>query len=136
MQKPITPFAHGVMDYATVATVAAAPRLMDFPDRAATVCYMLAAGYAGISMLTDYPLSLRKAIPFKGHGIAEAAIGAMLPAIPWMLGFSRHSRARNFFLGLTALTAMTAALTDWDKQSERIARRRHRRKPRLVRSAA
>jgi len=136
MKKPITPFAHGVMDYATVATVAAAPALLDFPEEACTACYTLAAGYAGLSMFTDYPLAVRRALPFKAHGAAEAFIGAMLPALPWMLGFSHHARARNFFLGLTALTAMTAVLTDWDKESERAARRRHKRKPRLVRSAA
>ena len=135
MKKPITPFAHGMMDYATVATVAAAPMLMDFPDEAANACYALAAGYAGLSMFTDYPLAVKRAVPFKVHGIAEAAVGALLPMLPWMLGFSRNARARNFFLGLTALTAMTAVMTDWEKQSERVARRRHKRKPRLVRAA-
>ncbi|HJQ21451.1 MAG TPA: hypothetical protein VJ867_13970 [Gemmatimonadaceae bacterium] len=135
MKKPITPFTHGVMDYATVATVAAAPKLMELPDEAADACYVLAAGYAGLSMFTDYPLAVKRAIPFKVHGIAEAAIGALLPMLPFVLGFGRNARARNLFFGLTALTAMTAAMTDWNKQSERAARRRHKRRPRLVRAA-
>lgn len=63
MSKPITPFAHGVIDYATVGAVAA--------------------------------------------------------------------RARNLCFALAGVTAVVAALTDWDTQSERTARRRHRRKPRL-----
>jgi hypothetical protein len=136
MRKPITPFAHGMIDYLTVGTVAAAPRLMDFPEEASTACYTLAALYAGTSMMTDYPLGVRRALPFKAHGFAEVAIGAMLPALPFVLGFAGNRRARNFFLGLTALTAMTAVMTDWDKQSERVARRRHKRKPRLVGRAA
>lgn len=131
MQKPITPFAHGVLDYATAATVAAAPKLMNFPAMAARACYMLAAGYTGISSMTDYPLSARRTIPFKAHGVSEAVIGAMLPALPWMLGFARHKGARNFFIGLAALTALIAVLTDWNKQSEKVARRRHDRRPRL-----
>lgn len=135
MKKPITPYAHGILDYATVATIAAAPRLFDFPDEAANACYMLAGGYAGLSMLTDYPLALKRSIPFKAHGLAEIMIGAVLPALPFLLGFADDRRARNFFIGLTALTAMTAAMTDWDKDSERTARRRHKRKPRLVRAA-
>ena len=135
MQKPITPFAHGVLDYATAATVAAAPKLMRFPDRAARAAYMLAAGYTGISAMTDYPLSARRALPFKAHGVSEAVIGAMLPALPWMLGFAKHRRARNFFIGLAALTAIIALLTDWNKQSERAARRRHQRQPRIRRTA-
>jgi len=140
MRKPITPLAHGIMDYATVATVAAAPKLMKFPASAAIACYALAAGYAGLSMLTDYPLAVKRVIPFKGHGIAEAAIGALLPALPFVLGVGGNSRARNFFLGLTGLTAVTAALTDWNKTAERARPRRRRRRhqsrtPRLVRAA-
>ena len=136
MRKPITPFAHGILDYLTVGTVAAAPKLMDFPDEAANACYALAGIYAGTSMMTDYPLAVKKAIPFKAHGMAEIAIGALLPALPFVLGFAGNARARNFFLALTALTALTAAMTDWDKKSERTARRRHQRKPRLVKRAA
>ena len=136
MRKPITPFAHGVIDYLTVGTVAVAPGLMDFPDEAANACYALAGIYAGTSMMTDYPLAVKRAIPFKAHGVAEVAIGALLPALPFVLGFASNSRARNFFLALTALTAMTAAMTDWDKTSERTARRRHQKKPRLVKRAA
>ena len=135
MQKPITPFAHGVLDYATAATVAAAPKLMKFPDNAARAAYMLAAGYTGMSAMTDYPLSARRALPFKAHGVSEAVIGALLPALPWMLGFAKHRPARNFFIGLAALTAVVALLTDWSKQSERIARRRHERQPRIRRAA-
>ena len=136
MRKPITPFAHGVLDYLTVGTVAAAPRLMDFPDEAANACYALAGIYAGTSMMTDYPLAVKKAIPFKAHAVTEIAIGALLPALPFVLGFAGNARARNFFLALTVLTALTAAMTDWDKKSEQKARRRHQRKPRLVKRAA
>lgn len=136
MQKPITPFAHGILDYLTVGTVAAAPKLMDFPDEAANACYALAGIYAGTSMMTDYPLAVKKAIPFKAHGIAEIAIGALLPALPFVLGFAGNARARNFFLALTALTAFTAAMTDWNKTSEKTARRKRQRKPRLVKRAA
>ena len=131
MRKPITPFAHGLVDYATTATLIAAPRLMKFPERAALAAYVLAAGYAGLSAVTDYPLSAKKMVPFKAHGVVEVAVGAALPMVPWMLGFSKNRLARNVFLGLAGVTAVVALLTDWDKESERLARRRHRRKPKL-----
>lgn len=114
MNRPISPTAHGVLDYATVAATAAAPRLLDFPAGAAGLAYSLAGGYLGLSLLTDYPLSARRAVPFRGHGAAEAAIGLALPALPWAMGFAKKRAARNFFLGLTALTFVVAALTDWD----------------------
>ena len=132
MRKPITPFTHGLIDYTTATMVAAAPKLMRLDRRASAACYALAGGYTMLSMLTDYPLAAKRAIPFKAHGVAEAAIGAMLPALPFVLDFASQRRARNLFFGLAAITGVVSALTDWDKQSERVARRRHRRKPRLV----
>jgi hypothetical protein len=135
MRKPITPYAHGVLDYATSAAVAAAPRVLGFPTAAANACYALAASYTSMSMITDYPLAVKRLLPFKAHGVTEGVIGAFLPALPWVLGFGRRTAARNFFIGLAALTAVVAAGTDWNKKSERVARRRHRRRPRLVAAA-
>lgn len=114
MRKPISPRVHGMIDYGTSAAVAAAPFLLRFPRPARRACEALAAGYTGLSAVTDYPLSARRVVPFKTHGATEAAIGFALPAMPWLLGFSGHRAARNFFLGLTALTFVVAALTDWD----------------------
>ena len=128
MRKPISPRVHGMIDYATVATAAAVPALMNFPPQAARAAWALAGGYGGLSSVTDYPLSVKRAVPFKAHGATEAVIGMALPALPWMLGFARHRAARNFFLGLTALTFVVAALTDWDGDTRRGPRARRRRR--------
>jgi hypothetical protein len=114
MQKPINGRMHGMMDYATVAATAAAPRALGFPRTAENLAYGLAAGYLGLSLMTDYPLSAKRAVPFKGHGATEMLLGLALPFLPRLLGFEDDRRARNFFLGLTALTAVTALLTDWN----------------------
>lgn len=114
MRKPITPTMHGVIDYTTVAAVATLPRVLDFPPNACRLFDTLAAGYTGISSLTQYPLGVKKVIPFKAHGASEIAIGAVLPAMPWLLGFADHRGARNLCLGLTALTGVVALLTDWN----------------------
>jgi len=53
-------------------------------------------------------------VPLRGHKLADMGMGALLPAMPWLLGFARDKRARNFFLGLTAMTAAVTLLTDWD----------------------
>ena len=128
MRKPISPRVHGMIDYATVATAAAVPALMHFPPKAARAAWALAGSYGGLSSMTDYPLSVKHVVPFKAHGAAEAVIGLALPALPWVLGFSRHRAARNFFLGLTALTFVVAALTDWEgrRRGPRTRRRRRR----------
>lgn len=113
MKRPISPTAHGVMDYATVAATAAVPRLLHFSPRATRTADVLAGGYGMLSGMTDYPLGVRRVVPFRGHGIAEALVGVALPVLPWALGFADDKRARNFLLGLTAMTFLVAALTDW-----------------------
>ena len=114
MRKPISPRIHGVLDYATSATVATVPRAMNFPKPARVLFESLAAGYTGVSAVTDYPLSVKRLVPFKAHGATELAIAAVLPFLPWALGFADHRAARNLCFGLTALTVVVAALTDWD----------------------
>lgn len=115
MKRPISPTMHGVMDYATVAVTAAVPRLMNFPDRATRAADVLAGGYGVLSGMTDYPLGAKRVVPFRGHGLTEAVIAVALPVLPWALGFAEDKRARNFFFGLTALTFVVAALTDWSE---------------------
>jgi hypothetical protein len=114
MRKPISPFVHGILDYSTAAAVAVLPRVLDFPPAARRLCDTLAAGYTGLSAVTDYPLALRREVPFRAHGVVEAVIGLALPAAPFVLGFANHRAARNLCFGLTAITFVVAALTDWD----------------------
>jgi len=117
MKKPITPFVHGVLDYTTAATVAAAPFALGFPRPARRLCESLAAGYTGLSGATDYPLGVVRKVPFKAHGASEVALGLALPAMPWLLGFSENRAARNFCFALAGITFVVAALTDWDATS-------------------
>ncbi len=114
--KPISPRIHGVLDYATSAAVAVAPRAMNFPKPARRLFESLAAGYTGLSAVTDYPMSVRRLAPFKAHGAAELAIAAVLPVLPYALGFAHHRAARNLCFGLTALTVVVATLTDWERR--------------------
>jgi hypothetical protein len=116
MQKPITPRVHGMIDYSTSAAIAAAPKMLNLPKPATALFATLAATYTGISAFTNYPMSVKRAIPFKAHGAAELASALALPAMPWVLGFSRHRAARNLCFGLAAFTLAVAALTDWDAE--------------------
>jgi hypothetical protein len=115
--QPISPRMHGVLDYTTSAAVAVAPRAMHFPRPARILFESLATGYTGLSAATDYPLSVKHLVPFKAHGATELAIAAVLPVLPFALGFADHRAARNLCFGLTALTLVVAALTDWDGET-------------------
>ena len=116
MRHPITPRVHGILDYTTSAAVAAAPVVFDFPPPARWLFASLAAGYTSLSSITNYPLSAKRVVPVKAHGATELAIALALPAMPRVLGFSKNRAARNLCYGLTALTLVVAALTDWNAE--------------------
>jgi hypothetical protein len=119
MRKPIKSKTHGIIDYMTSSAVAMAPRLLNMPKRAAALSYGLAGGYTALSMMTRYPAGAKKIVPFKAHGAAEAVIGAALPFMPHLMHFDRKKKARNFFYGLTAMTAAVALMTDWSNDGVR-----------------
>jgi hypothetical protein len=51
----------------------------------------------------------------------DKALGLVIPALPWLLGFARDRRARNFFLALAGVTILVTALTDWNEEGARAA---------------
>lgn len=118
MNKPISPRTHGMLDYATAGATAVLSRVLGFSPPAARTAGMWAAGYSALSALTNYPLALKRAVPFKAHGAMDAIMAPLIPALPWLLGFARDRRARNVFLGLAAITVVVTALTDWNREPE------------------
>jgi hypothetical protein len=114
MKKPISPELHGLLDYTTAATATAASRLLRVSAPAARTAQAWAAGYSTLAAMTDYPLAVKRAVPFRTHGTVDKVLGVLLPAIPWMLGFARDRRGRNLFLGLAAVSIVVTALTDWN----------------------
>lgn len=116
MQRPISPAMHGALDYTTSAAVAIAPHVLDFPTPARRLFSALAGGYTALSSVTDYPASIKRIVPFRAHGAAEAVIGLALPFLPRALGFERHTAARNACYALAGITFVVAALTRWDDE--------------------
>ena len=121
MQKPISARTHGILDYATAGATAVLARVLGFSGPATRTASVWAAAYSGLSALTDYPLALKRAVPFRAHGAMDAVMAPIIPALPWLLGFARDRRARNFFLALAAVTVVVTALTDWKPDSPRTA---------------
>ena len=124
MLKPISPTMHGAIDYATVFGTMAAPKMLKMPPRAAGLAYGLAAAIMGLAAFTDFKPGIKRTVPLKVHGITDSALGLPLPALPWMMGFARNKKARNFFLGLTGMVVLTTALTDWTPSRKRRLLRR------------
>jgi hypothetical protein len=92
--RPIDSTLHGVTDY-TVGTLlmTAFPRIIDVEGtQAARQIRTAGAIHAGYSAVTDYPLGIVKAIPYKLH-LAIDAVGAIaLAATPFVTGQWKKGR--------------------------------------------
>src|SRR3954452_4188416 len=92
--KPIDSTLHGATDYSVGTTLMTVfPRLAGIEGTTAAD-QIRAAGaiHAGYSTLTDYPLGVVKAIPYKAH-LAIDAIGAVaLAALPFVTGQYKRGR--------------------------------------------
>ena len=109
--KVLNPRIHGYLDYIAVALLALAPTLFGFSEVPAAICYFVAVMQLGMSLLTAYPLSLAKLIPFTVHGGVELGVAIALALAPWLFGFSHEDAARSFFIiagvGLSVVVFVT-----------------------------
>jgi hypothetical protein len=109
--RPIDSTLHGVTDY-TVGTflMTAFPKVADIEGtQSANQIRVAGAIHAGYSTMTDYPLGIVKAIPYKAH-LALDAIGALaLAATPFVTGQWKKGRSHwvpHVGLALFELTSL------------------------------
>jgi hypothetical protein len=111
--KILSPRVHGYLDYAVVALFLLAPTLFGFAGVAASICYILAAVHAGMTLLTAFPLGIAKIIPFTVHGALEVGVSLFLLASPWLFGFDYVPAARNFFIASAVALGLVWLATDY-----------------------
>ena len=111
--KFLNPLVHGYIDYVAVALLTLAPSLFGFTGVAATICYALAVAQLGMSLVTAYPVSMAKLIPFTIHGGVELASSVFLVVAPWLFGFAMVEAARNFFVAAGIGLLLVYLVTDY-----------------------
>lgn len=113
MHTLLSPRAHGILDYVTVAVFALAPSLLGLVGLAATLSYALAGIHLAMTLLTAFPLGVARVVPFRLHGMVELAVGVVLVALGFLLfeGVDRMFFAAMgvVILAVWAATAYTEA---------------------------
>jgi hypothetical protein len=112
--KPLTPRRHGIVDYAACALMLAAPPLLGLSLAARRTSTLFAGSYLVVTALTDFPLGLRRVIPFPVHGKIELASAPALLALPALLGGLSGTKEKAYFAGLVATVLTAYSLTEWD----------------------
>jgi hypothetical protein len=81
--KFLTDRVHGVLDYAVVAIFVLGPSLFGIIGTAAVNCYVSGAVQLLLTVFTDMPLGVVKAIPLKIHAVIELIVGLGLIVAAW-----------------------------------------------------
>jgi len=88
--KIIDTRTHGILDYLTGALLLIAPYLFGFATGGVEqwLPQLLGAALLGMSLITNYELSIAKIIPLPVHLGLDMASGALLALSPWLFGFA------------------------------------------------
>jgi hypothetical protein len=113
--QPVDATLHGVTDYTVGATLMTfGPRLLGVSGTpAARDARTAGAAHVAYSTLTDYPLGVVKAIPYKVHLALDAAGALALAATPFVTGRFRKGRSQWLpHVGLALFELGALALSD------------------------
>ncbi|MGH8562845.1 MAG: SPW repeat domain-containing protein [Gammaproteobacteria bacterium] len=111
--KILNPRTHGYLDYVTVILFLVAPTLLGLTGMPATLAYALAVIHLVMTLATDFPLGVVPLIPFTIHGWVERVVGPLLIIVPFVLGFSAESTARNFYMAIGVVIVVVGWVTDY-----------------------
>jgi hypothetical protein len=111
--KVLSPRGHGYIDYLVVLGFLGAPDVVGMDGTPVTVCYVLAGVHLLLTVATDAPFGLVRAIPFPLHGILEFFVSVVLMGMPWLLGVAGDPNLRNFFIGSGAFVLLVFLITDY-----------------------
>jgi hypothetical protein len=86
----IPTWLHGMLDYPLGLLLIALPWLGGFANGgpAMWVPIVAGAGMLGLSAITVYEAGLMRIVPMSAHLTADAVLGLLLAASPWLFGFA------------------------------------------------
>ena len=104
---------HGLLDLALVVIFLLAPLVYGLGGSQAAIAYLLAIVHLVLTLLTRFPMGVRKVIPFFVHGLIELFVGVFLVILPTIAGYAPGSPARRFYTVIGAVILVIWVLTDY-----------------------
>ncbi len=91
---------HGILDFISVGTLLALPRLFGWSKQTTSLLTNIALGTFIASLLTRYEFGLFKVLPMKGHLLMDVLVSLVLIASPFVFGFADEGSHWVFFVVL------------------------------------
>jgi len=110
--KFMSPKIHGIIDYLVVLVLLLSPTILGFTGTLAMFTYALGIVHLLLSVLTDYPMGLMKAIPVTVHASVELLVGIGLIVIAYTL-FKDNADGKLFYVIFGTVVLLTWLVTDY-----------------------
>ena len=123
-EGPIPRFLHGLIEYAAVVALFAAPFVLSFDGDATATSIVAAIVLLVIAATTDGPTSLVNQIPLTAHIALDYVFALLLIAMPFIAGFSDETAPTVFFIALGVLHLLVTIGTRFRPPKPERARRR------------
>ena len=104
--KFITPTIHGALDYIAALTLIAIPFFLNFDGLSLWLSVAGGAGLIVYSLITDYALSIAKAIPFNIHIVFDSLAAVVFVAAPFIFGFAGVAKIYYIVMGVGVLAVV------------------------------
>ena len=108
----ISPSMHRFLDFLTIFVFAAAPAVLGMTGAPAILSYALAAVHLTLTLLTQFSREKGGVFPLALHGWIELAVGVVLIAIPFLLGWSGPER--SFYVGIGIVILVVRLISRYD----------------------
>jgi hypothetical protein len=117
MKKPVSPTAHGIIDYVFSGVQAATPFLLSLNPATKKTYAALSTGFTIVNALTNTKAGIKPVIPFRGHQKADIGFLAGLGLLTFA-GFIRNDKkSRLFHLAFLGLAVAHYLLTDYNQDT-------------------
>jgi len=113
--KFLSPKLHGLGDYAAALALIIGPIILGIKEQSLFAHWFSIAGGVGLivySLLTDYPLSAAKALPFKAHLILDTVAGIAFLLLPFVVGLTGIAQIYFIVMGAGVLLVVAVSKSD------------------------
>jgi hypothetical protein len=123
VRPPLSPVAHGTLEYLAAPVWILAPALLEFSGVERGLSWILAGGVLGAATLTDYPLGFWRIIPLRAHAWVDRIATPLVIAAPWLGGFDDSVPARSLFVVMGSFGLLVTLLTDFESPRAALSKR-------------
>lgn len=119
--KFLTTKLHGLGDYSAAIVLILAPFVIGLNEQSIVAHWASIGGGVGLivySLLTDYPFSFSKIIPFKTHLILDSVAGLVLIALAFALDLDGIAQIYMVAMGAGVLLVVAVSQSDGKPTSE------------------